>query len=155
MEKVVEVNGRSYKLLQLTTNKALSTLTLLTKLLGPSLAELLVADQDVEGSVERASANAFSIFCSTINDRDLETLRRVFGDVTFCLDGDKEQLLSYNVQDLHFQGRPMDVFLWLWEALRHNYADFFEGARPLFAKLAAPQASGSKSPKASNGGSGE
>jgi len=134
-----------YTINQLPAPKGMALLTRLYKLAGPTIAQVLGA-QDADKLRELTLAHvAHGIveLADRISEEDLERLYDTFAaQCTYrTADGSGGKMVDVIARNEHFAGRYDDYFKWLVACLEVNYSSFFDVARGALAGVAAAKGS--------------
>ncbi len=121
-----EISGTKYTVTPLATSAGLKMLTLLLRVLGPS-----VKDIKSFGDMKTAVLAGIGSLAERLEDVDVQTIvHTLAGSTKVGTDPNKQPLLSA-VFELHFAGDYLPLFQWLAFALEVNFGSFF---RELVAK---------------------
>lgn len=121
IEKNIDEN--IYTITQIPARRALKILTRLVKLLGPALAELVLANQKENENADSCIPKAVALLASSLDENDFENL------VMSLLEGIRKDGMELKpaIFDMEFAGKFNTLLKLLKEILQFNYGDFFLG----------------------------
>lgn len=129
-KKTHTIGGHEYELETFGARQGMAVLLTLTRFLGPALADVMGAGQDVEASLSRGLAT----FAATAKPADLDTLVDAFsGRTKLLLEATtkagtrKVPTALAPILDDHFAGRYTDLIQWLVWCIQENFSGFFAG----------------------------
>ena len=144
------IGDSTYTVRQLTATPAVTLLTRLTKLIGPSFGALSAGE-----NVGEKVSSAVNLLASRLDEAEVsDIIKKLIACVELETGGESSVALS-KVFESHFHGGNLsELFQLLGFVLEVNYSDFFAGFASVKKKAAAlladaPQAS--KSPTTSGG----
>jgi hypothetical protein len=120
--KVVEIDGKRFKLYLLDATRGHPLYVKLVKVLGPSLLAMAVGES---AGGDAAIAGALSNLLRSLDPELVTELCGVFGGFSEVEIEGKWPRVK-NVFDQYFAGKYMHMTKWLVECCRHNFADFFD-----------------------------
>ena len=131
-----EISGRRFRVTEVGTEEGLRLFFKLTKLIGPSMAELLKQWQG--GTLKPVHAMpALSEFIAQLQWNDLSEFVNVFAKATVELvqgvdektgePFERQVPLDKTIKTTAFAGDYMTLMKWLGFCLEHNFASFFAG----------------------------
>ena len=136
-QKEISIDGESYVIHKLTATKSLNLMTKLTKIIGkPIMGLAMNGGMSIDIESEKGAALIGEAVDGLFGRLDeafvLQTVKEILESV--YVDGNSPVV---RVFDTHFQGRMKHLFTVLYEALKVQYEDFFDGLAGVKAKLAA------------------
>lgn len=123
----IQVGEHTYKLTTLSASKGLSVLARLTKVFGPSLAELTAAAQTLdEGTsvMDMDIGPALKTLVAGLNEADIIFLKDSFVTATQVQDLDGNYVPLRTKLEDRYAGNHMEFFAWLVASIRYNFPDF-------------------------------
>lgn len=134
--KEIAIDGTSYRITQLGTKDARKVELRCARVLGELLPLALAGQHGIAGAARVGAEIARSL-----SDEDLELVVRLFAEQTLYSPGEGRWFPLWSHYDDHFAGANISHAKWLYESLRHTFADYFREAAPLLgAAVAAPSA---------------
>lgn len=130
--KTQTIGAYTYTVFPLTAIPGRRAFVRLAKALGPALG---VAATVKEGD-ETGMVNAFARLMGALSEDDVDYFCDLFAQSTTVRMGKDEPKL-FDIFDIHFAGRYMEMFRWLAFCVGVNYGDFFAGLRKAKAESAA------------------
>lgn len=133
----IQVGEHTYKLTTLSASKGLSVLARLTKVFGPTLAELTAAAQgtgDDASALDMDIGPALKTLVAGLNEADIVFLKDSFVTATQVQDLDGHWApLRTKIED-RYAGNHMEFFAWLVASIRYNFPDFLDAIMNAFKR---------------------